>query len=224
MYFTSKFLNKMFRLGLLLTLVLILLDILTYLYYPDTVMGSIFLATREQTPMTWVSALVLLFIGLSCATVYMRTKSRVWYFLSLAFLFFSMDDATYFHERFSGALQEIVPFMASFPSYSWIIVYLPLLVLSIGTLVYKIYKSSLLSTEKKMLFLGLALLAISLFLDMVDGYVGRDSTLVFCLDPGCSKLVEHFARLTEETFEVIGFGMLAYLNIKLFALEDKVAG
>ena len=212
MYFTKSFINKVFRLGILLTIVLILLDILTYFYYPDTVIGEIFLATREQTPLTWVSAIILFLIALSSATVYMKNKGMLWYFISIIFLFFSMDDATYFHERFSSALQELIPLLASFPSYSWIILYLPLLVFSLGALIFLLWKNAS-PKEKRLLRIAFFALAVSLLLDMVDGWVGKDRTLVFCLESRCDSIVEHFFRLLEESLEVFGFGILAYLNI-----------
>ncbi len=221
MYFTKSFVNKIFRLGLLLTVALLLLDILTYFFYPETIFGEIFLATREQTPLTWVSVIALLLIALSSATVYMRSKRIIWYFLSLTFLFFSMDDATYFHERFSAAAQELSPFLASFPSYSWVILYLPLLIFSLGALIFLLWKKAS-PKERRLLYTAVFVLAVSLLLDMIDGWVGKSKTLVFCFDPGCSSTVEHLFRLLEESLEVFGFGILAYLNINKHAVISEV--
>lgn len=212
MYLTEDFINKIFRLGFLLIFLLVLLDILTYFFYPDTVFGEIFLATREQTPLTWVSAAVLLLISLSCATVYMKSKSLLWYFLSLSFLFFSMDDAVYFHERFSAAVQELVPLLRSFPGYSWIVLYLPILVVCISMLGFLLWRDSTVR-QKRQLSLGFILLVVSLLLDMIDGWVGKDPTLVFCVSSQCDLAIIHLLRLLEEVLEVFGLGFLAYVTI-----------
>ncbi len=136
MLLDKPFINKSFRYGFLFVIALVLLDLITYFYYPNTIFSEIFLATREQTPLTWVSIVALLLIGLSCALVYAESNNKIWYFLSLTYLFFSMDDATYFHERLSGAIQNQLLFFKSFPSYSWVILYFPLLVFGLGGIIY----------------------------------------------------------------------------------------
>lgn len=198
--------------GLFLTIILVLMDLLTYFFYPKSSIGEIFLATREQTPLTWVSAVVLLLIAISSATAYFKTKSKIWYFLSAVFFFFSMDDATYFHERFSGVIQEQLSFIADFPSYGWVILYLPFLMLSLFFLVYKLWKDSS-NKDKKILVLIVLGLFFALSLDMIDGWAEKSEVIVFCIDPICNSNVAHIFRLVEETVEVISFGGLAYMNI-----------
>ena len=221
MYFAKEFTNKIFRLGFMFVVLLVLLDLLTFFYYPKTEIGKIFLATREQTPLTWVSAVILLFIALTCATKYFETKSRLWYFFSLAFLFFSMDDATYFHERFSGAIQELIPVFRNFPSYSWILLYFPLLFFGIGGLIISLWKSAQVNV-KKLLIISCILLSVSLLLDMIDGWVIKDLTLVFHYNPRIDSATIHIIRLIEETFEVFGFGLLAYLSINRYASKKDL--
>ncbi len=67
--------------------------------------------------------------------------------------------------------------------------------------------------ERKLLLVAALLLATALSLDMVDGFVGKSNSLVFCFDLVCAKSTVHLLRLTEEVLEVFGFGMLAYLNL-----------
>ncbi|MFC1755828.1 hypothetical protein ACFLZK_00330 [Patescibacteria group bacterium] len=220
MYFSKEFVSKMFRVGALFTITLLLMDLLTFFFYQDTEIGKIFLATREQTPLTWVSAVVLLLIALSCATAYMKSKRTLWYVLSLIFFFFSIDDATYFHERFSAALQEMIPFMQAFPSYSWILIYLPFLLFGLGALIYILWKEAA-KKDKKLLLISIFLLGLSLLLDMIDGFVGKDATLVFCYVKNCDLVVTHLFRLTEEVMEVFGLGIISYLSIKKNSLLKR---
>lgn len=217
MYFSDEFRNNIFRLGFLVTIILILLDLITFFYFTETKIGKIFLATREQTPLTWISATLLLLIGLVSMSNYLALKKRVWYFLSLSFLFFSMDDATYFHERFSAALQEFVPIMQNFPSYSWIVIYLPLLLFAFLTLGYFLYLN-VSKPHRKFIILAGIFLSLSLALDMADGYVGKDASLVFCFDQVCNRNVTHLIRLLEEFLEVISLGILSYYILKTYGI------
>lgn len=220
MYFKKDFLNKLFRLGFLLTIMLVVLDLLVYFYYPDTPLSKILLATREQTPLTWVSIIVLLLIGLSSATVYKETGNKIWYLLSILFLFFSMDDGTYFHERLARALQTLLPSLNNFPSYSWVVLYIPFLLFAVLGLIYMLWKDSN-KKEKKTLLLAVLVLSIALGLDLMDGLILKDSSLVFCLTQNCNSSVTHLVRLSEETLEVLGFGVFAYLNIKEHSFLNK---
>ena len=130
MYFSLHFIQRIYRLGLLLTIILVIVDLLTYFYYPDNKLSEIFLATREQTPLTWISSLAFLFIALSSFGTYLETKKKIWFFLSVTFFFFSLDDAVYLHERLSGFLADNTTLFSFFPSYIWIIMYFPILVFS----------------------------------------------------------------------------------------------
>jgi hypothetical protein len=100
-----------------MVVLLILCDVLTYFYYPGAPLSKIFLATREQTPLTWISALSLFFIALACFSVYHVEKKKVWYLLSGIFFYLSMDDAVYLHERLSGAFQDHTDILNGFPTY-----------------------------------------------------------------------------------------------------------
>ncbi len=212
MVISKSFVDKIFKLGAYFVVILVLLDILVYFFYPNSKFREIFLATREQTPLTWVSVVLLFLIGLSCALIYDQTRNRLWYFLSLVYFFFSMDDATYFHERFSSAVQSLIPYLSNYPSYSWFVMYLPLLIFGLGGLLYMLWEDST-SSEKKILFVIFFLLGFALFLDILDGYVVKHADVVFCLNPICNATVTHLFRLTEETLEVFGFGLLAYVSL-----------
>lgn len=222
MYFSDIFLKRIYSIGLLIVIILLLLDLLAYFFYPGTVFYDIFLATREQTPLTWVSSLALLFIALSAFTAYTDSKKKVWYFLAIIFFFFSMDDAVYLHERISGFFVDNTSFLSFFPSYTWTLIYFPMLAFSLGAFIWLVWKDSL-KGNRKTIIIALGILGFAVFLDFLDGFVAKNPGLVFCLEKQCSLVVLHIMRLTEEVLEVIGIGILGYVNIKEHCIirEDK---
>jgi len=223
MYFSETFIRRIYSIGFLLVIILLLLDLLAYFYYPKTVFGDIFMATREQTPLTWISSLSLLFIALSSFSVYLQKKQKVWYFLAIIFFFFSMDDATYFHERVSGFFVDNTSILSFFPSYTWTIIYLPMLAFSLGAFVWLSWKDAL-KDNRKAIISALIVLGFAVFLDFLDGFVGKNSGITFCYEQYCNKVVLHLMRLTEEVSEVVALGILGYTNIKEHCIinEDSV--
>ncbi len=213
MYFSEVFITRIYSIGFLLVVILFLLDVLAFFFYPKTVFGDIFLATREQTPLTWISSLAMLFIALSAFSVYLKKKARIWYVLAIIFFFFSMDDATYFHERVSGFFVDNTSVLSFFPSYIWTILYLPMLAFALGAFVWLLWKDALKHNKKAIIF-ALMLLGFAVFLDFLDGLVGKSSELTFCYAPYCNAVVLHLMRLTEEVLEVVALGILGYNNIK----------
>lgn len=220
MYFSKLFIQKLYRIGLLLVVLLVIIDLLTFFYYPGTVFSDIFLATREQTPLTWLSSLSFLFIALCGLSVYLETKEKKWYFLSAIFFFFSMDDATYFHERLSGFFVNNTGIFDFFTSYTWVIIYFPLLVFSLGTFSYIAWKEAC-SKRKRYIIIALALLGLAIFLDFLDGFVQKNSSLVFCFENQCNLIVLHLIRLTEEVLEVLALGILGYMSILRHCVVKK---
>lgn len=220
MYFSYIFIKRLYSIGLLLVIVLFLLDLLAFFYYPKTVFGNIFLATREQTPLTWISSLALLFIALSSFSVYLQKKQKIWYFLAIIFFFFSMDDAVYLHERISGFFVDNTSALSFFPSYIWTIIYMPMLAFALGAFVWLIWKDALMN-NRKTIMAALVTLGFAIFLDFLDGFVGKNSGITFCFDQNCNKIVLHLMRLTEEISEVIALGVLGYVNIKEHCLISR---
>ena len=219
MNFSSFFLHKIYRVGFLLILILVVLDLLAFFYFPKTLFSDLFNATREQTPLTWVSALAMFFLALASLSIFYRSREKIWYFLSIVFFFFSLDDAVYLHERVSGYLQEHTLIFNFFPSYIWVVLYFPVLLFSLGSLVYLLWKESTGKTKKPIL-IALGLLGTAIFLDLVDGFILKDESLVFCLKTSCHLSVLHLMRLCEEVLEVLAIGLLGYTLIKEHCLDS----
>ncbi|MDP3957100.1 MAG: hypothetical protein Q8Q10_01170 [bacterium] len=219
MSFSLLFLQKIYRVGFLLVPILVALDLLAFFYFPDTLLSDLFNATREQTPLTWLSALAMFFLALASLSIYYRTKEKIWYFLSAVFFFFSLDDAVYLHERVSGYLQDHTLIFDFFPSYIWVLIYFPLLIFSLGALVYLLWRDAI-GKSKKRILVALFLLGTAIFLDLVDGFVLKDESLVFCLETSCHLTVLHLMRLSEEVLEVVALGILGYFLIREHCLDN----
>lgn len=221
MNFSLFFIQKIYRVGLLFLLILIILDLLAFFYLPGTLLSDLFNATREQTPLTWLSALTMFFLALASLSAYYRTQEKVWYFLSVVFFFFSMDDAVYLHERVSGYMQDHTLFLGFFPSYIWVVIYLPILIFALGALIYLLWRDAM-GKARNYILGALLLLGIAIFMDLVDGFVLKDNSLVFCLNEVCNLIVLHLLRLFEEVLEVLALGILGYTLIREHCLSlDK---
>lgn len=220
MRFSLQFLNHTYKIGLLLVLILFVIDLISFFYHPDTVFGKIFIATREQTPLTWLSALAIFFVALSSFSVYFETKKKIWYFLAIIFFFFSMDDAVYLHERISGFFVDNINIFGGFPTYIWIVLYAPLLLFALSALISLLWRNASKKT-KKIFVVAVILLGTAIVLDMMDGLVQKDNSLVFCMDVFCNTAVIHIMRLIEEIMEVISMGLFGYINIREHLLIPK---
>ena len=112
--------------------------------------------------------------------------------------------------------------LGSFPTYTWVVLYFPILIFSLASLVYLLWRNST-SKHKKAVFLALLILGAAIFLDIMDGFVAKNSSLVFCLKPTCHSIVLHLMRLTEEVMEVLALGILGYTNIQEHCLKKDEA-
>lgn len=220
MNFSLLFLQKIYRVSFLLLLILVILDLLAFFYFPSTLLSDLFNATREQTPLTWLSALAMFFLALASLSTFYRTGDKIWYFLAAVFFFFSMDDAIYLHERVSGYLQDHTLIFEFFPSYIWVVMYFPLLIFALGSLVYLLWRDAM-GKSKKRILVALFLLGTAIFLDLVDGFVLKDESLVFCLATSCHLTVLHLMRLSEEVLEVVALGILGYTLIRERCLDTQ---
>ncbi len=217
MYFTKIFLEKIYRIGALLIGLLVILDLFAFFFYPDHVLGEIFLATREKTPLTWMSAVTFLLIGFASLTIYQKSRQKIWYVITVLFLFFSIDDATYIHERLSGLVIDNTSLFSTFPSYIWPLLYAPLLLGGFGLLIKALWKGR---GDKKILLQATSLLGLSVLLDLIDGFTQKKG-VTFHPEPFMHDAVLHILRLTEEVSETVAVGAMAFILIYAYCLIDK---
>lgn len=218
MRFSFSFLQKIYRIGFLSVLLLVLLDLLAFFYFPDTLFGDLFVATREQTPLTWLSSLAMFFLALATFSQYYQSKEKIWYFLSVVFFFFSVDDATYLHERISGYFHAETALFGFFPGYIWVLLYMPLLLFSLGALISLLWKKTS-PQARKPIWLAFALLGGAVILDFLDGVIQKNPTIVVCLETNCHIIALHLMRLVEEVLEVVALGVLGYIFLREYCLD-----
>lgn len=223
MYFTESFLKKVYALGLGFSLILLLCDLIAFFVVPDTFFSKIFIATKEQTPLTWLSSVTFLFLALAALATQHATKKIYWGFLALIFFFFSIDDAVYLHERIAGYFREHVVVLQDFPSYIWAILYFPLLLSSLGTLLFLLWKKA--DRSLRFSVIGIfSLLSLAAVLDFGDGFLQRDADLVLCATKECHRTALHLMRLLEEILEVWSIGALGYVVLIEYCLFTKKDG
>lgn len=142
-----------------------------------------------------------------------------WGLLALIFFFFSIDDAVYLHERIAGYFRDHIVLLQDFPSYIWTVLYMPLLLFSLGTLLLLLWRKA--DPVLRFSVMGVfVLLAFAALLDFTDGLVQRDSDLVLCATKECHRVMLHLMRLVEEAFEVWAIGGLGYLVLFEYCLLD----
>lgn len=220
MYFSLFFIQKIYRVGFLLVLGLVLLDLIAFFYFPNTLLSSLFTATREQTPLTWLSVLAFFFIGIAALSIYYQTTQKIWYFLATTFFFFSLDDATYFHERVSGYLQDHSLLFDFFPSYIWVLIYFPLMTFALGAILFLLWRDASRSV-KNLLLATVCILGGAIVLDLFDGWIQKHETSILCVETTCQLISIHLLRLLEEVMEVVALGMLGYLLITTHCLDSE---
>lgn len=210
MYFSRSFLNQLYLTGLGLSLFFFLLDFLAFFVFPGTLFGNIFTATREQTPLTWLSAITFLLLALGTWSVAFHTREWYWRALTVIFLFFSIDDAVYLHERIAGFFREHTVALHDFPSYVWMILYAPLLIFALGSLLLVLWRRAHPGFRPWLISI-FCLLAVAASFDSLDGWFQQGNTLALCSTETCTRIFLHSLRLFEEMLEVWAIGLLGYI-------------
>ena len=220
MYFSLFFIQKIYRVGFLLVLCLVLLDLIAVFSFPNTLLSDLFTATREQTPLTWLSALAFFFIGLASLSIYYQGRSRIWYFLATLFFFFSLDDAVYFHERISGYIQNHSAWFDFFPSYIWVVIYFPMMAFGLGALFFLLWRESA-PRMRRFLFGAFLVLGLAISLDLLDGWMQKSESSWLCQETTCRYVTLHVIRLFEEIMEVLALGTLGYLLLTNYCTKKR---
>ncbi|QQS60861.1 MAG: hypothetical protein IPN70_03135 [Candidatus Moraniibacteriota bacterium] len=198
--------RKTYIFGFIFVIFLVFIDLFVFFFLPNFPLRDVFLATREQNPLTWISSVALFLIALFSFHTYWESREKIWWAVAFLFTFFSIDDAIYFHERLSGIVVSKNEWLSFFPTYIWILFYLPALSLAFGFLGFQLWNSHIKKIRKYTL-IAFFLLGIALILDILDGIVLKDETLVFCLNAFCEETIVHSIRLCEEIFEAISLGI-----------------
>lgn len=166
----------------------------------------IFNVAREESLPTWFASLQALAVSVTAWALWRVESARGWLFVSLYFLYVSIDDAAAVHERVATALSETfptLPFLEDYPSFSWHLLVAP--VLAAGLLAVAVYQWRRIPTRRTLVLVGagLAAFAISQSFDVLEGIDGLFDG--WAEDLGVAEYtVGHGFRATEEWLEMLG--------------------
>jgi hypothetical protein len=166
----------------------------------------IFNVAREQSLPTWYASLQALLVSVTAWALWRIEAARGWLFVSLFFLYVSIDDAAAVHERVATALSETfptLPFLESYPSFSWHLLVAP--ILAAGLLAVAVYQWRRIPTRRTLLLIGagLAAFAISQSFDVLEGVDGLFEGWAEALGVA-DYTVGHGFRASEEWLEMLG--------------------
>lgn len=136
---------------------------------------------REDAIGTWFSILQLVAASVITRLLYRQARDsgaadsvrRCWGYLSVLFLYMSIDDAAKIHERLGTLFSDGVTF---FPSYSWQVVYAP--VFGMATLVFLFVAWKVLADNIGRIWtvLGVGFLITAVGLDFLEGIEPSDKS------------------------------------------------
>ena len=166
----------------------------------------IFNVAREESLPTWFASLQALLVSVTAWALWRIEAARGWLFVSLFFLYVSIDDAASVHERVATALSDTfptLPLLESYPSFSWHLLVAP--VLAAGLFAVAVYQWRRIPTRRTLILVGagLAAFAISQSFDVLEGIDGLFEG--WAEDLGVADYtVGHGFRATEEWLEMLG--------------------
>lgn len=179
--------------------------------------------TREESIPNWYASILLFLIGLTCALMAAvhraiqsdRSFVRVWLFFALFFVFLSADDGARIHERAGPFFKDLtVNGVAGFEvfkgvlnsasTYSWQVFVLPVfLFIGFFMLIWG-YQNISNNAVRICVLIGVGCIAAAIALDYFEGLVKYEAVSLEerAFSP---ETIEHFQRVIEEFFEMIGF-------------------
>lgn len=190
----------------------------------DEGIQQIFNVARELSIGNWLSSVLAAGVGVACLLLYVRERDRGirgialrgWWFLAAFFAYLGMDDGAQIHERVSEAVSRTSALVRSFPGYPWQVLFGPVLV-GAGIFAVWFLRTRLETRSARVALSGLVLYAAAQGLDVVEGLDTQYRLLTarLALEP---YAVPHFAKVAEESLEMVG------VTLVLYALLGVVAG
>jgi hypothetical protein len=196
---------------------------------------QIFDMTRERTVGTWFSTALTCLTGCALLVIFWvtradgRPKSEAlgWLILGLFFLYMSVDDCAYIHERSGDLVKRLVsskaiPFGLSgivgrFPSYYWHLVMGPFFAAMGLFMLCFLWSRFKRAGLLRLVFLALAGLAGAMFLDLAEG-VDRLVSRLQAITGASKPAVIHTLRLTEESVEILSTILILYAFLKYLSI------
>jgi hypothetical protein len=186
----------------------------------------LFNITREDGLSNWFSCQISVFTALTAGIIALsvsRAKKIGWGAIAAFFAYFSMDDATKFHERIGTAFENSVQadqtsifrvIQQNYPSYNWQLVFGPVFAAFGLFMLVFLWKELATKRGRILLIAALSLMSIAESLDFFEGmlpppYAGIASMFNTTIDD-----IEHYSKTLEEFLEVLGvtFLMVAFMD------------
>lgn len=199
-------------------------------------MRRLFNTAREDGLASWFASTQTLLVGLTLLAIYSVDRARGYLILAIGFLYMAVDDGAQLHERFSStfdALTESSTLAASFPSYTWHVLFLPsFAVLGLYLLVFLWTKLDR-KQPRLLLVMAMVCLGTAVAMDFFEGLepdhpanvyaaaVSRYPSLELWSErrfgTPAEESLRHFSRSIEETFEmgamsILWFVLLSHLG------------
>jgi hypothetical protein len=197
---------------------------------PTTIRATTNNIAREDGLASWFASTQTLLVGLTFLAIYALDRARGYLILAAGFAYLAVDDGAQLHERFSStfdALTERSTLVASFPSYTWHVLFLPPFA-ALGLYLLLFLWKRLGTEGARVLLLGaMACLAGAVGLDFLEGLDADHSKnpyqsvvhLYPCLDDWSERRfgapadesLRHFSKSLEETLEMVAMSLLWFV-------------
>lgn len=234
---TKRFASWIIWFCLGITFVLVMLDIVfsCTTWIPGMELKKIFSMTRERAVGTWFSTVLAFLVGCTGLSILLAVRMNKgakreiigWLILSLFFIYMSIDDCAYIHERSGDFLKRMIssdalPFGLSrivgrFPSYYWQLIMGPFFAAMALFMLYFLWQRFRVHGLRKNLVLSISGLACAVLLDFTEG-MDRVVRKIQAATGVSEKTVVHMLRLTEESLEILAMIFLLYTFLKYLSL------
>jgi len=215
----------------------VLLDLLFAFtsWIPVIELRKIFDMTREGSVGTWLSVILSLLVGSALLLIFLtvragdrsRRQAIGWLVLSLFFIYMSLDDCAYIHERSGDFLDRMVSsdalplglsgVVARFPTYYWQLILGPLYAAMGLFMLYFVWQRFGEFRLRKYMVFSLMGLAAAVLIDFVEG-TGRGIYRITRVTGMSERSAFHLIMLIEESLEILGLIILLYAFMKYLSL------
>jgi hypothetical protein len=199
----------------------------------------LFSTTREDGLASWFATTQTLLVALTLWAAWAiarpqpgpRRWKRGWMALALFFTYMAIDDGAEIHERLGTTMDAWAAdssFLASFPSYSWQVLLLPLFG-AFGLFLLVFLWKEVEPSSRPVLVSALACLALAVVLDFFEGLepdhrlnlhtylaesAGLDERTEARFGRQPYETLQHFSRSVEEVLEMLGMSLFLLMFLR----------
>lgn len=236
---------------LLISSMIPLLDIFLSepVFFSHRVLQRLFDASAEESLASWLSSVQTFLLSLTAWILfYVRKKSGArirtliaWSIVAVFFTYFALDDALMLHEIVGTGVILNHPSLDVFPSYTWILIFVPVFVFFALFLLFFLWDEIPYTGARIGVMLCLFLWVLAVLMDFVEGMppdhrwnfyawmVSRmDPNVIFFSMQHFNReplgLVVHLSKVIEETIELISISLLwsTFIYALLRSCDDGI--